>query len=76
MNHELLLYVIAIAVSLIPESLLPVVTVTMSIGVRRMAKAKTIVRKLTALEALGAVTDICSDKTGTWVQCGCCGVVL
>lgn len=37
----------------------------MAMGVKRMASANTIVRKLAALEALGAVTDICSDKTGT-----------
>jgi high-affinity K+ transport system ATPase subunit B len=60
--------VTSLAVALIPESLLPVVTVTMAVGVRRMARARTIVRKLTALEALGTVTDICSDKTGACLR--------
>ncbi|KAJ7581060.1 hypothetical protein C8J56DRAFT_1101672 [Mycena floridula] len=67
-NNEVALYSIALAISIIPESLIAVLTITMSAGTARMAKQHVIVRKLNALEALGGVTDICSDKTGTLTQ--------
>ncbi|KAF8884255.1 hypothetical protein CPB85DRAFT_1378183 [Mucidula mucida] len=60
-----LFFAIAVAVGIVPESLIVVLTLTMSLGTRRMAKQNVIVRKLDALENLGGVTDICSDKTGT-----------
>jgi len=52
-DYETILYATALAVAMIPESLVSVVTVTMAIGVKRLAAANTIVRRLTALEALG-----------------------
>jgi len=55
-------------VAIVPESLAPVLTLTMSIGVVKMVKEKAIVRKMTALESLGNVTNICTDKTGTLTQ--------
>ncbi|KJA23837.1 hypothetical protein HYPSUDRAFT_65955 [Hypholoma sublateritium FD-334 SS-4] len=64
-SNEVALYAIAIAIAIIPESLIAVLTLTMAVGTRRMATENVIVRKLDALENLSGVTDICSDKTGT-----------
>ncbi|CAE6418149.1 unnamed protein product [Rhizoctonia solani] len=64
-NDQVVLYAIALGIGVIPESLIAVLTVTMSIGAKRMAQRNVVVRRLDALEALGGVTDICSDKTGT-----------
>ncbi|BGP42642.1 P-type ATPase [Rhodotorula kratochvilovae] len=65
---EIILYAIATALSMIPASLVVVLTITLAGGTRAMVARNVIVRKLDSLEALGAVTDICSDKTGTLTQ--------
>ncbi|KAK5730224.1 P-type ATPase [Elasticomyces elasticus] len=67
-EQEVIIYAVATGLSMIPASLIVVLTITMAAGTKRMVERHVIVRNLKSLEALGAVTDICSDKTGTLTQ--------
>ncbi|KAF2730131.1 potassium/sodium eff [Polyplosphaeria fusca] len=67
-DQEVIIYAVATGLSMIPASLIVVLTITMAAGTKRMVQRHVIVRNLKSLEALGAVTDICSDKTGTLTQ--------
>lgn len=68
LHDNVLLYGICVGVAVIPESLLAVLTVTMAVASKAMVKGHVIVRRMPCLEAVGGVTNICSDKTGTLTQ--------
>ncbi|MCX7988025.1 MAG: cation-transporting P-type ATPase [Thermodesulfovibrio sp.] len=65
---ENFIFAIGVIVALVPEGMLPTVTLSLAIGSQRMLKRNALIKKLTSVEALGSITVICTDKTGTITQ--------